>query len=99
MISDNMWNESATSAIDLVEYPTIISTKKNDVVKNIIQKNAGRCPIHLGMHDMLLLRYFVYSFVFVSNLLLVIHLLFTCCCYCFFVVVVYLEEELSDFWN
>ncbi len=35
-MSDNMWNESATRAIELVRWPTTISTRKKlDVRKNI----------------------------------------------------------------
>jgi hypothetical protein len=35
-MSDNMWNESATNAIEFVKWPTTISTRKKlDVRKNI----------------------------------------------------------------
>lgn len=42
--SDNMWNESATRAIDFVIFPTISSTKKKEQVKVRVHRRRNVLP-------------------------------------------------------
>jgi hypothetical protein len=44
-----MWNESATRAIELEMYPTVISTTKNDPVKASIDRRRHVLPEYLPM--------------------------------------------------
>lgn len=53
--SPSMWKLSATSAIELVMYPTIISTKKNEMVSHIITMSpvfASKNNAIVGMRDL-----------------------------------------------
>lgn len=43
--SDNMWKESATSAMEFVTYPTVISIKKNNVVSDNMKSSLHRAPL------------------------------------------------------
>lgn len=52
-MSPNMWKLSATSAIELVTYPTMISTKKKNAVSHIIESRRHFFPEYLDILEKL----------------------------------------------